>query len=152
MHRFNGRPAIILLVEDDPGDQELTCRALAEGKIRNELHIVGDGEEALNYLYRRGAYEDPAGSPRPDLVLLDLNTPKVDGRQVIREMRGDPGLRRVPVIVLTTSDQDEDVVRSYDLGVNSYITKPVDAEEFVRVVRTLETYWFQVVVLPPGED
>ena len=147
--RINGRPAVILLAEDDPGDQELTRRALEEGKVRNELHIVKDGEEALNYLFRRGEYEDPETSPLPDLFLLDLNMPKIDGRQVLAEIQKDPKLRRLSVVVLTTSSQEEDVLRSYDLGVNSFITKPVGIDQFIRVIHALEEYWFQIVVLPP---
>ena len=143
-----GRPAIILLVEDDPGDQELTRRALAKGKIRNELHIVEDGEEALNYLFRRKEFKDPSVSPRPDLLLLDLNLPRIDGREVLSRIKADSSLRSLAVVVLTTSGQDEDMLHSYDLGVNSYITKPVDAEQFSRVIRGLEEYWFQIVVLP----
>ena len=149
---IEGREAVILLAEDDPGDQELTRRALEDGKIANELHIVQDGEETLNFLLRRGRYADPAASPRPDLILLDLNMPKLDGRQVLAEIGKHPRLRRLAIVVLTTSQQDEDVLRSYDLGVKSYITKPVDMDQFVRVIQTLERYWFQVVVLPPDTE
>ncbi|MBC8402054.1 MAG: response regulator [Candidatus Marinimicrobia bacterium] len=152
MSNINGRPAIILLVEDDPGDQELTRRALEEGKVKNKLYIVNDGEEALNYLLRKDQYKDPSKSPQPDLILLDLNMPKVDGRQVLAEMEKHPDLRRLAVVVLTTSQQEEDVLRSYDLGVNSYITKPVDMDQFIQTVQSLEEYWFQVVVLAPTED
>ena len=144
-----GKPAVILLVEDDRGDQELTRRALQEGKIRNELHIVEDGEEALAYLFRRGKYKDPATSPRPDLLLLDLNLPRVDGRQVLERVRADSTLRRIAVVVLTTSRQEEDILRSYEMGCNSFITKPVDIVQFVRVMQVLEEYWFKVVALPP---
>jgi CheY-like chemotaxis protein len=146
------RPAIILLAEDDLGDQELTKRALEEGKIENELYIVQDGEEALDYLFRRGRYTDPETSPRPDLFLLDLNMPKIDGRQVLEQIRSIHELRNIRVVVLTTSHQEEDITRSYDLGVHSYITKPVDLDQFFNVVRTLEEYWFQIVVLPPKDD
>ena len=147
-----GKPAVILLVEDDRGDQELTRRALQEGKIRNELHIVEDGEEALAYLFRRGKYKDPATSPRPDLLLLDLNLPRVDGREVLERIRADATLRRMAVVVLTTSRQEEDILRSYEVGCNSFITKPVGMDHFIRVIQALEEYWFQIVVLPPKTD
>lgn len=143
------KPAVILLAEDDRGDQELTRRALEEGKIRNDLRVVEDGEEALAYLYRRGKYKDPATSPRPDLLLLDLNLPRIDGRQVLEKIRSDSKLRRMAVVVLTTSRQEEDILRSYELGCNSFITKPVGMEQFIRVIHALEEYWFQIVVLPP---
>jgi CheY-like chemotaxis protein len=146
---INGRPAVILLAEDDPGDQELTRRALEEGAIRNELHIVTDGEAALDYLFRRGKYQNPATSPRPDLLLLDLNMPKVDGRQVLQRVRADTNLRRLAVVVLTTSQHEEDIIRTYELGANSYITKPMELRQFMQVIQALETYWFQIVVLPP---
>ena len=143
------KPAVILLAEDDRGDQELTRRALEEGKIRNDLRVVEDGEEALAYLYRRGKYKDPATSPRPDLLLLDLNLPRIDGRQVLEKVRSDSNMRRMAVVVLTTSRQEEDILRSYELGCNSFITKPVGMEQFIRVIHALEEYWFQIVVLPP---
>jgi CheY-like chemotaxis protein len=146
------RPAIILLAEDDLGDQELTTRALKEGKIENELYIVNDGEEALDYLFRRGRYTDPETSPRPDLFLLDLNMPKLDGRQVLEQICSIHELRNIRVVVLTTSHQEEDITRSYDLGVHSYITKPVDLDQFFNVIRTLEEYWLQIVVLPAKDD
>jgi CheY-like chemotaxis protein len=146
---ISGRPAIILLAEDDPGDQELTRRALEEGAMRNELHIVTDGEAALDYLFRRGKYQNPATSPRPDLLLLDLNMPKVDGRQVLQHVRADTTLRRLAVVVLTTSQHEEDIIRTYELGANSYITKPLELRQFMQVIQALETYWFQIVVLPP---
>jgi CheY-like chemotaxis protein len=148
-NEIKGRAAVILLVEDDPGDQELTKRAFKNGKIKNDLRVVNDGEEALDYLHRRGKFADRKSSPRPDLVLLDLNMPKVDGKQVLAEMRSDPDLRTIPVVVLTTSQQESDVLRSYDLGANSYITKPVQASEFTRTLSSLENYWLEVVVLPP---
>ena len=146
------RPAIILLAEDDLGDQELTKRALKEGKIENELYIVKDGEEALDYLFRRGRYTDPETFPRPDLFLLDLNMPKLDGRQVLEQICSIHELRNIRVVVLTTSRQEEDITRSYDLGVHSYITKPVDLDQFFNMIRTLEEYWFQIVVLPTKDD
>ena len=146
------RRASVLLVEDDPGDQALTRRALQKGRIKIDLTVVDDGEKALDYLLRRGAYADPELSPRPDLVLLDLNLPRLDGRQVLEAIRSDPDVRRIPVVALTTSKQEEDIVRTYDLGVNSYITKPVDIDQFVEMLRHLGNYWFQVVVLPPLSD
>jgi CheY-like chemotaxis protein len=149
MEQLNGKPAVILLAEDDPGDQELTRRALEQSLIRNELHIVEDGEEALNYLQRRGKYEDPASSPKPDLMLLDLNMPRMDGKQLLEQMRADPNLRRIPVVALTTSKQENDIIRTYDLGANSYIVKPVDMDQFVSAIKVLKDYWFQIVVLPP---
>ncbi|MCK4404425.1 MAG: response regulator [candidate division Zixibacteria bacterium] len=149
MGQFNGKPAVILLAEDDPGDQELTRRALEQSRIRNELYIVEDGEEALDYLLRRGRYEDPASSPKPDLMLLDLNMPKMDGKQLLKQMRADPKLRRIPVVALTTSKQESDIIRTYDLGANSYIVKPVDMDQFINAIKVLKDYWFQIVVLPP---
>ena len=149
MGQFDCKPAVILLAEDDPGDQELTRRALEQSKIRNELYIVEDGEEALDYLRRRGKYQDPTLSPKPDLMLLDLNMPKMDGKQLLEQMRADPGLRRIPVVALTTSKQENDIIRTYDLGANSYIIKPVDMDQFVSAIKVLEDYWFQIVVLPP---
>jgi len=146
------KPAVILLVEDDRGDQELTRRALAEGKNHTELRIVESGEEALAYLFRWGKYKDPATSPRPDLLLLDLNLPRGDGREVLERVRGDSKLRRMAVVVLTTSRQEEDILRSYELGCNSFITKPVDMNQFMQVIQALEGYWFQIVVLPPKTE
>ncbi len=147
-----GKPAVILLAEDDRGDQELTRRALEEGKIRNELRIVEDGEEALAYLFRRGRYKDPTASPKPDLFLLDLNLPKVDGREVLERVRADSTLRRMAVVVLTTSRQEEDILRSYEVGCNSFITKPAGMDHFIRVIQALEEYWFQIVILPPKTE
>jgi len=150
MQEHNGRPAVILLAEDDPGDQEIVRRAFQNSKIRNELVIVSDGEEALDYLFQRGKY---AGTDvaMPDLILLDLNMPKIDGREVAQQIRGNEQLRYIPIVVLTTSKQGEDIVRSYNLGVNSYITKPVTIHQFIQVLQKLEEYWFQIVVLPPRE-
>ena len=148
MRRAKPKSAIILLVEDDPDDQALTKRALEGSKLRNELRVVDDGEQALDYLFQRGEFADPNMSPRPDLILLDLNLPKLDGRAVLKEIKESPGLRRIPVVILTTSSQEEDILRSYDLGVNSYITKPLRMEGFIEVVRDLERYWFELVVLP----
>ena len=142
------RVAIVLLVEDDPGDQELTRRALSEDVIKTDLHIVNNGAEAMDYLTHQGKYTDPQASPMPDLILLDLNMPKMDGRQVLQKLSDDPDLKAIPVVVLTTSSQEEEVVRSYKLGCNSFITKPVQLEKFIKIIRELESYWFTLVALP----
>jgi CheY-like chemotaxis protein len=146
------KPAVILLIEDDKGDQELTRRSLERGKIKNDLYVVENGEQALDYLLRRGPYSDPAVSPRPDLVLLDLNLPKIDGRKVLEEIRSTEELKGLVVVIMTTSKQEQDIIRSYEMGVNSYITKPLDFQQFVKVVQEVGHYWFQVVVLPPKEE
>lgn len=135
----------ILLVEDDPGDVLITREALEQSKLANTLHTVGNGEEALAFLRREGAYADAV---RPDLVLLDLNLPRRDGREVLAEVKGDPDLRRIPVVVLTTSQAEEDILRSYDLHANAYVAKPVDFDQFVRVVRQIDEFFFSVVRLP----
>ncbi len=140
--------AVILLVEDDPGDQELTRRALRDDSVNIDLRIAEDGEQAMDYLNRRGRFEDPQTSPTPDLILLDLNMPRKNGREVLAEIRGHEKLSRIPVVVLTTSEQEADILRSYDLGCNSYIQKPVDIDQFIEAVRRLGTYWFGVVTLP----
>lgn len=137
----------ILLVEDSPGDIRLTREALKEGKVRNNLHVVQDGEEALAFLRHESAFDE---APRPDLVLLDLNLPRIDGREVLREMKEDPNLKRIPVVVLTTSTADEDVLRVYDLAANCYIPKPVELDRFLDVVRSIEDFWLTVVRLPSG--
>jgi two-component system, chemotaxis family, response regulator Rcp1 len=139
------RPVEILLVEDSPGDVRLTREALREGKIRNNLSVVPDGVEALAFLRREGRY---AGAPRPDVILLDLNLPRKDGREVLAEVKADERLRRIPVVVLTTSRDEQDVLRSYDLHANCYITKPVDLDQFIAVVRSIETFWLTIVTLP----
>jgi CheY-like chemotaxis protein len=148
----NTKRAVVLLAEDDPGDQELTRRALQEDVVRTTLYVVSDGEEAMDFLLRRGDYDNPAAAPRPDLLLLDLNMPKLDGRQVLQQIRRDEGLRRLPVVVLTTSKQEEDIIRSYELGCNSFITKPVGVEAFMRTVRELGSYWFELVTLPSQRE
>ena len=142
------RPAVILLVEDDPGDQELTRRALKHDSIHVDLRIANDGVQAMEYLTRQGEFEDPASSPTPDLILLDLNMPKRNGREVLGDLKEHEHLSRIPVVVLTTSEQEADILRSYDLGCNSYIQKPVDIDQFTESVRRLGTYWFNVVTLP----
>jgi CheY-like chemotaxis protein len=136
----------ILLVEDNPGDARLAQEALKEGRMTSRLKVVVDGVEAMAYLRRDGQY---AGAPRPHLVLLDLNLPRKDGRQVLAEMKADEDLRRIPVVVLTTSQAEQDILRSYDLHANCYITKPVDLDRFISVVRSIEEYWCSVVTLPP---
>ena len=146
--RDNRRRITILLAEDDPGDQELTRRALQVDAVRTDLRIVEDGEEALEYLRREGAYADPDVSPRPDLMLLDLNMPRMNGRELLKILKDDPDLGRIPVCVLTTSEQEADILRSYDLGCNSYIQKPVEMDQFVSAVQKLGQYWFDVVTLP----
>ena len=147
-NEFNPKRAVILLVDDDPGDQELTRRALQNDAFKNDLRVVSDGEEALDYLLRRGQYVDPDTSPRPDLILLDLNMPKVNGREVLRDLKQHAELAVIPVVVLTTSQQEADIVRSYGLGCSSYIQKPVDIKQFIDAVRQLRNYWFEVVTLP----
>jgi len=139
------RPIEVLLVEDDEGDVLMTREALAEGQIVNRLSVAGDGVEALEYLRRGGRHTDAV---RPDLILLDLNLPKRDGRQVLSEIKGDPELRRIPVVVLTTSEAEEDVLRSYDLHANAYVTKPVDFDRFVNVIRQIDDFFISVVRLP----
>jgi len=136
----------ILLVEDNPGDVRLTKEALKDNKVRNNLTVVEDGVEALSFLRREGRY---TGAPRPDLILLDLNLPKKDGREVLSEIKADERLRRIPVVVLTTSKAEEDILRAYDLNANCYITKPVDFDQFIKVVRTIEDFWLTMVKLPP---
>ena len=140
-----GRAIDILLVEDDPGDELITREAFEHNKLRNRLHVAHDGEEGLNYLYQRGAYED---APRPDLILLDLNLPKYDGRQLLEKIKSDPELSRIPVVVLTTSSAEEDILRSYKLHANAYVTKPVDLDQFINAVRQIDEFFLQVVRLP----
>jgi len=136
----------ILLAEDNPGDVRLTEKALDHGNILNNLHVVNDGVEAIKFLRQEGEHAD---TPRPDLVLLDLNMPRKDGREVLEDMKADPELRRLPVVVLTSSEAEEDVVRSYELNANAYLTKPVDFDGFVDIVKRIEDFWFSVVKMPP---
>lgn len=145
------RPITILMADDDPDDRELTREAFRESRLANEFHTVEDGEELLDYLHRRGRYAALNGAPLPGLILLDLNMPRKDGREALREIKSDPQLRRIPIVVLTTSKAEEDILRSYDLGVNSYVTKPVTFQSLVELVRVLGRYWFEVVELPPDE-
>ena len=141
------RPVEILLVEDNPGDVRLTREALKEAKVLNELEVVADGEEAMTYLRREGRYAERA---RPDLILLDLNLPKKDGREVLREVKADEQLRRIPVVVLTSSMAEQDILRSYDLHANCFISKPVQFDQFISVVKAIEGFWLTAVTLPPG--
>ncbi len=138
---------VILLVEDNPGDTRLVIEAMREAKLENYIHVVEDGIEAMQFLRREGRFGD---APRPDLILLDLNLPKKDGRAVLAEVKADPVLKRIPVVVLTTSQAEEDVLRAYDLHANCYITKPVDMEQFMKVVAQIDDFWVRVVTLPKG--
>jgi len=140
------KPLEILLVEDNPGDVRLTEEALKEGKVLNNLSVVGDGVEALDFLNRKGKYAD---APRPDLILLDLNLPKRNGREVLAKIKQDPNLRRIPVVVLTISKDKKDILKSYDLHANCYITKPVDLNQFMAIVKSIEDFWLTIVKFPP---
>jgi two-component system, chemotaxis family, response regulator Rcp1 len=139
----------ILLVEDNPGDVRLTREALKEAKFRNQLHVVADGVEAVDYLHRRGAFSDAL---RPHLILLDLNLPRKDGREVLAEIKSDPDLRRIPVVVLTTSEAEVDILKAYDLHANCYISKPLDIDQFLTVVKAIEDFWLTIVKIPPRGD
>ncbi|MEW6333823.1 MAG: response regulator [Thermodesulfobacteriota bacterium] len=143
------QPIEILLVEDNPGDVDLTRDALENSKIKNRLHVVDNGEAAMAFLRRGGAYAD---APRPDLVLLDLNLPRKDGREVLAEIKTDEHLKRIPVVILTTSKDEEDILKSYNLHANCYITKPIDIHQFFKVVKSIEDFWFTIVKLPPDGD
>ena len=145
------RSISILLADDDEDDVLLAREALAESRFSNILQRVANGVELLDYLRRRGRYADPANSPRPGLILLDLNMPLLDGREALRQIKGDAQLRQIPIVVLTTSRSEEDIYRTYDLGVNSFISKPVTFDGLVRVMRDLGRYWFEIVELPPEE-
>lgn len=145
MTTTDGRAIDILLVEDDPGDELITREAFEHNKLKNRLHVAHDGEEGLNYLYRRGEFAD---APRPDLILLDLNLPKYDGRQLLEKVKSDPDLARIPVVVLTTSSAEEDILKSYKLHANAYVTKPVDLDQFMKAVRQIDEFFVQVVRLP----
>lgn len=146
-HLTTGRPIQILLVEDSPGDVRLTVEALRDAKVLNRMRVVDDGVEAMAYLRREGPY---AQAPRPDLILLDLNLPKKDGREVLAEVKNDDDLKCIPVVVLTTSKAEEDILRSYDLHANCYVTKPIDLDQFITVIQAIEAFWFVVVTLPPN--
>lgn len=148
------KPITILLADDDSDDRMLAEDALAESRLANAVRYVEDGEELLDYLYHRGKYADPESAPRPGLILLDLNMPRKDGREALREIKADASLRRIPIVVLTTSKAEEDIYRTYDLGVNSFITKPVTFDGLVEVMKVLNRYWFEIVELPdsPSEE
>lgn len=143
------RPIEILLVEDNPGDVRLTQEVFKEGKLSNQLNVAWNGEEALAYLRREGRF---ARAPRPDIILLDLNLPRKGGREVLAEIKDDPKLRCIPVVILTTSQAEQDIAESYNHHANCYIVKPVDLDHFINVVRTVEGFWLQIVKLPPGEE
>ncbi len=144
------QPITILMADDDADDCLFAKEALEEARLANDLHFVEDGEELMDYLHRRGRFADLNGSPRPGLILLDLNMPRKDGREALMEIKTDPALRQIPVVVLTTSKAEEDIYRTYDLGVNSFITKPVSFAAMVEVMKTLRKYWFEIVELPPA--
>ena len=142
------RTITILVADDDPDDCLLVSKAFKASRLCNDLRFASDGEDLMDYLYERGNYEEPGQAPRPGLILLDLNMPRKDGREALKEIKADPALREIPVVVLTTSKDDEDILRSYNLGANSYITKPVTFEGLVEVVKSLGKYWFEIVELP----
>jgi chemotaxis family two-component system response regulator Rcp1 len=143
--RLMGRPVEFLLAEDNPGDVRLTKEALRESKISNNLNVVPDGVEAMAFLRREGKYFQ---APRPDVILLDLNLPKKDGREVLAEVKADPHLRLIPVVIITSSEAEQDVLRTYELHANCYVTKPVDLEQFIKVIQSIETFWLTIVTLP----
>jgi len=149
--KTEGKMITILLADDDPDDRQLTRDAFAENRLVNMLHTVEDGEELMEYLRRQGRYADLKSTPLPGLILLDLNMPRKDGREALKEIKADPELRRIPIVVLTTSKAEEDILRTYDLGVNSYVTKPVTFKSLVELIKVLGRYWFEVVELPPDE-
>jgi CheY-like chemotaxis protein len=142
---MSGQPIDVLMVEDNPGDVRLTQEALREAKVRNNIYVVTDGVEALAFLRRQGRY---ANVPRPDVILLDLNLPKKDGREVLAEIKADPNLGRIPVVVLTSSEAEEDILKAYNLHANAYVAKPVDLEKFIAVVKAIEDFWLEIVKLP----
>lgn len=146
---FNGQATTLLLIEDGEADQQLVARALRNAKIETDLYIVDSGEEGLAFLRGDGEHN---GSPRPDLILLDLNLPRIDGKQVLREIRADEKLKEIPVVMLTTSSEERDIVESYRLGVNAYITKPVEAQDFMDSIQKLEEFWFDLVLLPSRKN
>jgi two-component system, response regulator len=148
----SGKTITILVAEDDEDDRMLMQDALEENRLSNDLHFVGDGEELMEYLHRTGKYSDPNTSPRPSLILLDLNMPRKDGREALKEIKADPDLRQIPIVVLTTSKAEEDILRTYDLGVSSFIAKPVVFDSMVEIIKTLGNYWFQIVELPDRHE
>lgn len=144
----NGQPIIFLMADDDPDDRMLTKEAMSESRVVNDLRFVEDGEELMDYLAQRGKYANPADAPRPNVILLDLNMPKKDGREALKEIKSNPELRRIPIVIMTTSQSEEDILRSYDLGASSYITKPVTFEGLIELMKTLGQYWVEFVELP----
>lgn len=150
--KHNNTTITILLADDDPDDRMLTRDAFVESRLRNELEMVEDGEELMDYLHNRGKYSGESARPMPGLILLDLNMPRKDGREALKEIKSCPELRRIPVIVLTTSKAEEDILRTYDLGVNSFVVKPVTFEALVDVLKTIGKYWFEIVELPSEGD
>ncbi|MDR3666107.1 MAG: response regulator [Ignavibacteriaceae bacterium] len=148
MTDYTGKAIDILLVEDNPGDARLAVEALKESKIQNNLHVVTDGEEASDFLFKKGKY---AKAKVPDLILLDLNLPKKDGRELLAEIKNDPALKRIPVVILTTSKAEEDILKTYNLHANCYITKPLDLDQFMKVIKSIEEFWLTIVVLPPNK-
>lgn len=145
-------PITVLMADDDPDDRLMTKEAWEENRIANTLVFVNDGEELMDYLYHRGRHSDPKTSPRPGLILLDLNMPKKDGREALKEIKADPNLGRIPIVVITTSNEEEEIVRSYDLGVNSFLSKPVTFDELVKIIQVLSEYWLEIVRLPGHKD
>jgi CheY-like chemotaxis protein len=142
-------PIEILLVEDNPGDSRLAKEALKESKLKNNLYVAEDGVEAMNFLYKTGKYSK---MPRPDLVILDLNLPKKDGREVLAEIKNDDNLKRIPVVILTISKAEEDILKTYNLHANCYVTKPLDLDQFMKVVKSIEDFWLTIVKLPNGKN
>lgn len=150
--RDKGKPIVILIADDDEEDRMLACDALAESRLANEIYCVEDGEELMDYLQHKGKYGSAADAPRPGVILLDLNMPKKDGREALREIKADPILRQIPVVVMTTSKADEDIARSYDEGASSFISKAVTFEGLIEVMKGLGRYWFEIVELPQAEE
>jgi CheY-like chemotaxis protein len=148
----NVKPITILMADDDADDRQLTKEAFEEARLANDLRFVEDGVELLDYLHRRGKYTDPAASPRPGIILLDLNMPRKDGREALREIKAEPRLKNIRVVIMTTSKAEEDILRSYDLSAASYITKPVTFAGLTEVIKTLGKYWLEIVELPHGDD
>lgn len=144
-----GRPANFLLVEDNPGDVRLTQEALKSHKVQNNLHVVTDGEEAMAFLRKQGKYKDV---PRPDIILLDLNLPKKDGREVLAEIKSEPSLKTIPVVIISSSEAEQDIIKSYDLNANCYVTKPVNFDQFIKVVQSINDFWLTIVKLPGNFD
>jgi len=148
----HGKPITILMADDDPDDRMMTQEAFEESRLANDLRFVENGVELMDYLHRRGKFADPASSPRPGLILLDLNMPKKDGREALQEIKADPKLRNIRIVIMTTSKAEEDILRTYDLGASSYVTKPVTFSALVDVIQTLGKYWLEIVELPTEDE